>query len=81
MRKIFVTRPATKFDQLPKECSELLKPLHCLADSGSQWNQTLDDHIQIDQDMAPIVIDLSLYLKVGSDKILGIDGSNVDDLL
>ena len=61
IRKIFITNPAPELDLSPHEYLELLKPTCGLADSGDQWHKTLDDHIQIDLEMTPTIIDPSLY--------------------
>ena len=81
VRKIFITNPVLEFGLPPQECLELLKPIYGIADSGYQWHQTLDDHIQIDLEMKTMIIDSSLHCKFENDQIKGTNGSYVDDLL
>ena len=79
--KIFIANPASEFQLSPEECLELLKSIYDLADPGDEWHRTLDDHVQIDLKMTPIIIDPSLYCQFEDDQIVGINGSYVDDLL
>ena len=81
IRKIFITNPAPKFDLSPQACLELLKPIYGLVDSRDQWNQTLDDHIQINLEMTCTIIDPLLYCNFENNHIIGINSSYVDDLL
>ena len=80
IRKMFITNPAPELELSPEECLELLKPIYGLVDSGDEWNQTLDDHLQIDLKMTSTIIDPSLYCQFEDDKLVGINGSYVDDL-
>ena len=61
-------------------CLELLKPIYELADSGDQLHETLDDHIQIDLEMTPTIIDPFLYTKFENDQIRGVNSRYVDDI-
>ena len=78
---MFVTNRAPELGICPEEYLEQLKTICSLADSGDEWYRALDDHMQIDLKMTPIVIDPSLYCQFEDYRLVGIHGNYVYDLL
>ena len=68
-RKIFIENLVRELELSPEQYWELPKPIYCLADSGDEWNRTLDDHVRIDLKMTPIIIDPSLYYQFEDDQL------------
>ena len=81
MRKIFITNPAPELELSHGECLEHLKSIYDYADSGDEWHRTLAYHVQIDLEMFHTIVDPSLYCQFEDDKLVGVNGSYVDDLL
>ena len=80
-RRVFIHNPAHEFELDPKECFELLRPLYGLCDAGDLWHESLNRHLREDLNLQPTKADPSLYFSFRDDKLVGIHGSYVDDLL
>ena len=81
VRRVFIKNPAPEFELLPHECFELLRPLYGLIDAGDLLHKTLHKHLTEDIGLEATKADPSLYFSFREGKLIGINGSNVDDLL
>ena len=59
----------------------LLKPIYGLHESCDEWNQNLDEHVQINLKMTSSIIHTSLYCKFEDDRVVQINGNYTDNLL
>ena len=80
-RRVFIKNPAPEFEIHPSECFELLRPLYGLCDAGDLWHQSLNQHLTEELHLQPTKADPSLYFSFRGNKLVGINGSYVDDLL
>eukprot|EP00171_Calliarthron_tuberculosum_P008498 IDg8498t1 len=80
MREIFVC-PKGELSLQPNQIFQLMKPLYGLADSGDRWHYTLKKHMLDDLKMIPAKGDPSLYTKHICQRLTGIAGVYVDDLI
>lgn len=58
-----------------------MKPLYGLCDSGDRWHHTLRHHHVNDLQMDSLTTDSSLYYRAIGDRLLGLSGTYVNDLL
>lgn len=80
MREIYLEAP--KELRLSAEMVlKLMKPLYGLCDSGDRWHHTLRHHHLSDMQMEPLTTDPSLYFRRIGDRLVGLSGVYVDDLL
>ena len=78
-RKIFIKPDEIELSQ--EELIQIIKPLYGLSDSGDYWDETLRIHHLENLKMKQSTGDLSLFFKRLGNKLVGISGSYVDDLL
>ena len=81
LRRIFIKNPAPEFVLEPHERFELLRPLYGLCDVGDLCHRTLEKHLTKNLGLIVTKTDPSLYFSFRSVKLVGINGSYVDDLL
>ena len=80
-RRVFISNPAPEFKLRPDEWFELLRPLYGLSDPGDPWHQTLNSHLIHKLKLKPTKADPSFYLAHDHNKLIGLNGYYVDDLL
>jgi Reverse transcriptase (RNA-dependent DNA polymerase) len=80
MRVLFL-QPPTEMDFSPDEFLKLMKPLYGLCDSGDRWHHTLRHHHVQDLQMEPLDADPSLYFRSVGNRLIGLSGVYVNDML
>lgn len=60
---------------------KLLRPLYGLSKSGDYWNTTFSNHIKNDLKMANAISDYSSFFKTVRNKLIGLAGTYVDDII
>eukprot|EP00171_Calliarthron_tuberculosum_P022143 IDg22143t1 len=81
MRDVYITKHLPEFELEAHQCLKLLKPLYGLCDSGDLWHRTIDEHHRLDLGMKATRSDPALYTLLSEDKLIGLSGGYVDDLL
>lgn len=80
-RRVFIKNPSKEFELNRDEYFELLKPLFGLRNSEDLRHKTLLELLTNDLNMQPTKADPSLYFINRLSKLIGINGSYVDELL
>jgi hypothetical protein len=80
MRDIFL-QPPTEMELSPDKFLELMKPLYGLCDSGYRWHHTVRHHHVQDLQMEPLDADPSLSFRSVGNRLIGLSGVYVDDML
>lgn len=78
-RKIFIKPDILNMDS--DELLQLMKPIYGLTDSGDYWHETFRNHQERDLEMNKTIGDSSLFFKRISNRLVGLSGSYVDDIL
>lgn len=63
------------------EVPQFMLPLCVLVNSSDRWHHLINHHHLSDLEMEQITTDLALYLKFMGDRLVGLSGAYVDDLL
>lgn len=80
MKELFFESP--KEQRLSSyQALKLMWPLHGRCNSVDKWHHNLRHHHFSDLQMEPLTTDPSLYFRTSSDRLYGLSGTNVDDLL
>jgi Reverse transcriptase (RNA-dependent DNA polymerase) len=80
MRDIFL-QPPKEMELSSDEFLKLMKPLYELCDSRYRWHHTLRHHRVQDLQMEPLGADPSLYFRSIGNRLIGLSGVSVDDML
>ena len=78
-REIFVRPDILKLDS--DTLLQIVKPLYGLSDAGDYWGQTLNEHHLKDLKMEQASGDFSLFFKRIANRLLGLSGTYVDNIL
>ena len=78
-RKIFVRPDVLELE--PNELLQVVKPLYGLSDAGDYWGETLTENHLKELEMDQVTGDFSLFFKKLKDKLIGLSGTYVDDIL
>jgi Reverse transcriptase (RNA-dependent DNA polymerase) len=78
-RKIFVRPDVFQLD--PDQLLQVVKPLYGLSDAGDYWGQTLTDNHTKEFHMEQATVELSLFFNRMMDKLKGLSGTYVDDII
>ena len=65
----------------PDQLLQVVKPLYGLSDAGDYWGQTLTDHHTKELNMEQATGDFSLIFKRMMNKLIGLSGTYVDDII
>lgn len=80
-REVYIKRAVPEFELSPHECLQLLRPLYGLCESGDLWFETLTNHHRDKLGMASARSDAALFSKMKDNKLIGLSGVYVDDML
>jgi hypothetical protein len=80
MRGIFL-QPPKEMELSSDEFLKLMKPLYGLCDSGDRWHHTLRHRHVEDLQTGPPDADPSLYFRSIGNRLIGLSGVYVDDML
>jgi hypothetical protein len=78
-RKIFVRPNILQLD--PDQLLQVVKPLYGLSDAGDYWGQFLTDRHTKKMHMEQATGDFSLFYNKMIEKIIGLSGTYVDDII
>jgi Reverse transcriptase (RNA-dependent DNA polymerase) len=80
IREIFL-QPPKEMELSSDEVLKLTKPLYGLFDSGDRWHHILRYHHVQDLQMEPLDADPSLHFRSIGNRLIGLSGVYVDDML
>jgi hypothetical protein len=80
MRELYL-EPPKELNLSSGNLLKLVKPLYGLCDSGDRWHSTLRHHHVVDLQMEPLITDPGLCFRRVGERLIGMSGCYVDDML
>jgi hypothetical protein len=80
LRREIFTKP-DELDLGPNQLLQFVLPLYGLTEGGDYWEETLSNHHENDLNMRRTKGDFSLFFKIVANRLVGLSGSYVGDLV